>query len=394
MGAQLNIQTAKGDILLHFAAGSDNVELIYWLLGRGLNPSKKNLFGQAPRDLARSKVIRDLLPVQSELPQFDIYGNNARISGRELEEKVLLREPSSRKEISRSATIFTNSQGDNLEEDDEDYEEGDEDEEGEDGESEYEYEYEYEDEVEGEPARPRGVSNNKEQNRQNGQSGQNAKQVKQYDDDYEDSELDSEENSPTAMGGRSRNATQTRKRTLSKNPGAPQQNPMIPKVPSYQNNTRVGGENSPAVSLAGGGVAKSRALTPVKQNNVPSNKRLSQDYTPNKLNNSLNRSYLGNNGYDMNKRSGGENTNGNKSMIINSNERGGTPAKERLPPLRSNSIRPSYKGGNPFTEQEIAGTRNVGNHSYLNYLEEVAGKKEKEDVSRDYKLPIIKKEYS
>jgi len=384
----LNLQTAKGDILLHFAAASDNVELIYWLLGRGLNPSKKNLFGQAPRDLARSKVIRDLLPVQSELPQFDIYGNNARISGRELEEKIVLREPSSRKDAnSRTATIFTNSQIDPLEEYDEDYEEGDE--EGGDGESEYEYEYEYEDEVEEEPA---------------GQGG-NPKQAKYYDDDYEDSDLDSEENSPTAAmnpghrksqvgagAGRSRSGTMTRKRTLSKKPVVPGQNPSIPKVPSYQNNNnRVGGENSPAVNLGGsGGVAKTRALTPVRQNSVPNNKRLSQDYLPNQPNS---RSYLGNNGYDVNMRSGGEN--GNRSMIINSNnERGGTPAKERLPPLRTNSVKPSYKGGNPFTEQEIAGTRNVGNHSYLNYLEEVAGKKEKEDMSRDYKLPIIKKEYS
>lgn len=53
------------------------MEIIFWLLGKGLSPGKRNAFGQFPRDLAKSKVVRDLLPPTNQPVQFDIYGGGA-----------------------------------------------------------------------------------------------------------------------------------------------------------------------------------------------------------------------------------------------------------------------------------------------------------------------------
>lgn len=41
-----------------------------------MSPGKRNAFGQFPKDLAKSKVIRDLLPLTSQPVKFDIYGGD------------------------------------------------------------------------------------------------------------------------------------------------------------------------------------------------------------------------------------------------------------------------------------------------------------------------------
>jgi len=301
-------------------APTDNVEILYWLLGKGLNPAKKNLFGQYPKDVARSKVVRDLLPVNTDLPQFDIYsGDIDPLSN--IEDKIMLKVPSSMKASSSQRTKGSKRSKKLSKKSGGTY--------GESG-SQYESYYEESEEYE------EGDDEDEEEEDEEGE-------IIEEEEEYEEEEDEDEEYSN--MGG----VSEANSRALSIPPKSEKYS--YQGIPSRNQSNR-----------SYGGVSQKRSLTPLRQTGQ---RNLDNDTR-------TNLSYIE-----------------NRSM---GKERSATPVGDRLPMIRNNSANYNRKQDNSFIEESTMGRgKTQGQSSYLNYLAEISKGEEKEDLSRDYKLPMIPK---
>jgi Ankyrin repeat. len=77
--SRLDLVNAKGDTLLHIAAKNNDIQMIIWLLDRGLDSTIANVMGQLPRELTNNKTIKGLLPDKSGFPQYDIYSEDGNL---------------------------------------------------------------------------------------------------------------------------------------------------------------------------------------------------------------------------------------------------------------------------------------------------------------------------
>ena len=339
MGSSLNVQTARGDSLLHAAAPTDNIELIYWLLGKGLNPGKKNLFGQYPKDVARSKVVRDLLPIDNDLPQFDLYSGEG---FEKLEDKVLLRVPSSMKvsttnsKRTKGSKISKRISGSN-------------------GESQYDSQYgsQYDSQYESNYKDTEGY----------GEYEEDGIDEEEEDEDEEDNENEEDDEEYEEGEGESgfgvSQANSQQRSNPSKSEIASYQGVSL--IPSRAASNRSYGQDAKRGTKAGG-VSRNRTLTPSRQP------------TQGRKNNLM------------------------KGQTYGGEQRSVTPGSERLPMIRKNNTRYNAREGSSFGDEGSMGRRSSkgqgqgqGQSSYLNYLEEISNRGEKEDLSRDYKLPMIPK---